>query len=210
MKIKNILGKVVPILKAIKDLLIIGLVLFMAYMLFAPDTWPKPFYLDSYTPAPASGSDQNQAENPVTSNQTVTQPHVTPTADGRLLAPLEIEAGQGITIDTGSKIINLVDPTGRKYLRVGISLEFAPTDLRYYSMDATEKAAFVTAFNEDFAKKAPIINDVIIGTISNKTFEEVYTAEGKNSLKKEIIETLNTKIPEFRVIFVYFTEFVLQ
>jgi hypothetical protein len=38
----------------------------------------------------------------------------------------EIIPGEGIMLNMSTKIINLVDPTGRKYIRVTIVAEFAP------------------------------------------------------------------------------------
>jgi len=113
-------------------------------------------------------------------------------------------------VDTGTKIVNLIDPSGRKYLRVGIVLEFAPTDLRYYTMEVEEKTAFITTFNEEVNARLPIMNDVIITLLANQSFESVYTAEGKENLRKSLMDTINTQLPEYRVIFVYFTEFVVQ
>ncbi len=125
-------------------------------------------------------------------------------------ALLEIRPGQGLMFDTGSKIVNLIDPTGRKYLRIGIVLEFAPTDLAYYTMPAEQKTLFEEEFSKEITLKQPIINDAIITLVSSKSFDSVYTAEGKEQLRKEILEKINQQIPEQRVIYVYFTEFVVQ
>ena len=113
-------------------------------------------------------------------------------------------------VDTGTKIINLVDQTGRKYLRVGVVLEFAPPDPAYFSMVEEEKAAYLTTFNENMELKLPVINDIIITLLSSQTFESVYTAEGKEMLRQKIQEQINKQLPEYNVIFVYFTEFVVQ
>ncbi len=127
-----------------------------------------------------------------------------------LTAQLEMKPGEGIMLDTGSKIVNLLDPTGRKYLRVGIVLEFAPNDLKYFTMTEEEKTLFLEEFNKELNVKLPVINDVIITLLSNQTFEAVYTAEGKETLRKQIMDTINSKLPENKIIFVYFTEFVVQ
>lgn len=113
-------------------------------------------------------------------------------------------------LDTGTKIINLVDQTGRKYLRAGVVLEFYPPDAGYFSMVEEEKSAYEKAFNEEMALKLPVINDIIITLLSSQTFESVYTAEGKEMLRKKIQEQVNNQLPEYQVIFVYFTEFVVQ
>ena len=125
-------------------------------------------------------------------------------------AIVEIRPGEGIMFDSGSKIVNLIDPTGRKYLRLGVVLEFAPTDLAYYTMAEEEKTLFEEEFNKEVSIKGPIINDAIITLVSSKSFDSVYTAEGKEELRAEILEKINEQIHELRVIYVYFTEFVVQ
>jgi flagellar basal body-associated protein FliL len=189
-----------------------GITLFMAYIMFAPDSLPKPFYLNYADDTLAA---EGEATPPAEAPPATTGGHTSAEVAGSegsmpISASLEIRPGEGIMIDTGTKIVNLIDPTGRKYLRVGIVLEFAPTDLRFYTMPHEEKVAFVTTFEEEMNAKMPIINDVIITLLSNQTFEGVYTASGKEELRTTLLNTINTQIPEQRVIFVYFTEFVVQ
>jgi flagellar FliL protein len=113
-------------------------------------------------------------------------------------------------IDTGTKIVNLVDPSGRKYLRSTIVLEFAPKDLRYYTMSEEERLAFLETFKADVDTRLPVINDVVISLLGSQSFESVYTAQGKEDLRKAIMDRLNGMLTEYRVIYVYFTEFVVQ
>jgi flagellar basal body-associated protein FliL len=198
---------------------LLGINLAVAYIMFAPDAWPKPFYLTYQFPAQTAAEEAAAAENTEhTSDEPVA--HAAAPEEGSEssstgeetapVVPLEIRAGQGLMVDTGTKIVNLVDPTGRRYLRAGIVLEFAPTDLRYYTMVAEEKTLFVEEFNTEITALLPIMNDVIITALSTQTFETVYTADGKELLRSQIMDTINAKFPEQRVIFVYFTEFVVQ
>ncbi len=205
---KKISQNLSRILLILVGLSIVGINLAFGYIMFAPDSWPKPFYLLYQDPAAAAS-----APNGTNPQQPSTQPTPTPailSTESAPAAPVEIRAGQGLMVDTGTKIINLVDQTGRKYLRVSIVLEYAPTDLKYYTMQAEEKTAFLQSFKDEITTIMPVINDTIITLLSSKTFESVYTADGKEKLRQEIMNTLNTQLPEHRVIFVYFTEFVLQ
>ncbi len=207
---------------------VFGLNLAMAYIMFAPDSWPKPFYLAYQFPtesATEAGS-ATEARSATETGETTATGHNTNVAKAAAAegneagynaptqpapaALLEIRAGQGLMIDTGAKIVNLAEASGRRYIRVNIILEFAPTDLEYYTMAAEEKAAYVTAFTEDVNARLPAINDTIITLLSSKTFEDVYTAEGKENVRQEIMNQINSRLPEYRVIFVYFTEFVVQ
>jgi flagellar basal body-associated protein FliL len=202
---KNILKLLPKILMILGGVIIVGVNFAIGYIMFAPDNLPKPFYLMyATTPggSPGAGAPVEGSQDPSVAQAAEAPPVVEPT-------PV-LERGQGFMVDTGTKIINLVDQTGRKYLRAGVVLEFAPKDAKYFSMTAEEKAAYETAFNEEMAIKLPVINDIIITLLSSQTFESVYTAEGKEALRLKILEQVNKQLPENKVIFVYFTEFVVQ
>ncbi len=182
--------------------LALGITFFMAYIMLAPDEWPKPFRLVYIIPTPAPETVAHAAE-PETEG--VILPTEPPPA-----AEVEIRAGQGLMVDTGTKIVNLSEPSGRRYIKVNIVLEFAPTDLEYYTMPQEEKDVYLTAFFEEINAKQPVMNDLLITLLSSQTFESVYTADGKEMLRQQITDLINTRLPEYRVIFVYFTEFVVQ
>jgi flagellar basal body-associated protein FliL len=163
----------------------------IAYIIFAPDTLPKPFYLLYAVPSQLTPTSEATAEH---GSETVA----------------EVLPGQGLMVDTGSKIVNLVDPSGRKYLRVGVVLEFAPTDPAYKDLPEEERTAYINAFNAEMEGKLPVINDILITLFASQTFDKVYTAEGKEMLRTQIKELVNQQLPEYHVIAVYFTEFVVQ
>ncbi len=172
-KVLSLLGKIGRIAGYV---LVIAITLAMAYIMFAPDQWPKPFYLVYKFPDPPVAS--ASSSNTDAAKGGASQPEVQTPAPP---AMLEIKPGQGIMIDTGSKIVNLVDPTGRRYLRVGIVLEFAPTDLKYYTMSEEERTAFLATFNEEVNLKLPVINDVIITMLASQTFELGIHSRGQGS-----------------------------
>lgn len=164
----------------------------VAYIIFAPDNFPKPFYLSYLVPTPEEVA---AAEAP---------------AEPTPLPVLDVKQGEGVMVDTGAKIINLVDSTGHKYIRASIVLEFAPTSEAYNSTNEEEKAAFMAEFNNEMNARIPIINDIIITLLSTKSYEDLYTAEGKELVRKQIMDEINLRMPEHHVIAVYFTEFVIE
>jgi|WetSurMetagenome_2_1015567.scaffolds.fasta_scaffold205921_2 flagellar basal body-associated protein FliL len=196
-KISKILNLVLKILLIVLIGVTTLLSLTMAYIMFAPDSFPKPFYLN-YSYPNGGSSTPNEV--------VVVVPTPTPT----------LEPGKGIMYNTGSKIINLNEPNGRRYIKVSITLEFEP------HVAAVEKPATgggegaaptvdpSTAFQTEISAKAPIIDDIIISLISQKKFDELYTADGKEKLRKEIMDQLNSSLPEYRIMSVYFTEFVVE
>ncbi len=216
------------VLAAILVLMMVCINLWIAYIMFAPDTMPKPFYL-SYQTEPGQANQpaaQSNAQQPAEKSNT-TAPVQAPIPKAPSV-PLEIKAGQGIMFDTGTKIVNLADPSGRRYIKTNIILEYAPNDITYFLENKDQTAAadgaqqpkaeagaapvmtYADRFKQELEPKRPLIDDTIITLLSSKNFDQVYSAGGKEELRKEIMAMLNSRMPEYRIIFVYFTEFTVQ
>ncbi len=194
---KSILPKILQIFALVLMALFSLAGLAAAYIVFAPDNLPKPFYLSYIYPTPqvaAEGTPGSEVPAEITSPE----------------SNHEYVAGEGIMIDTGTKIINLSDPSGRKYIRITIVIELAPHDTAYFEMPTEEKITYVTEFTTEVNNKLPVIEDAIITQISTKTFDELYTAQGKENLRVELSNLIMQRMPEYHVLSVYFTEFVVE
>jgi flagellar basal body-associated protein FliL len=175
----------------------------VAYTLFAPDTMPKPFHMPT-SAVVVSGEGSGES---VPSMASTAEPTEEPT-----------QPGSGVMIDTGTKIINLAEPNGNKYIRIDVVLEFAqPPELTSEAKAAPKEGegetAVVTAAQEltnQINARLPLINDTVITLLSSKSFEELYTATGKEALRGELMQKLQALIPEYQLIGVYFTEFVVE
>ena len=55
-----------------------------------------------------------------------------------------------------------------------------------------------------------LVRDIIVSTLSSKTYEEVSTQKGKNRLKDEIVDRLNEVLADGHIKNIYFTDFVVQ
>ena len=66
-------------------------------------------------------------------------------------------------------IVNLLSESGSRYLKTKVDLELSAETL-----------------TPEIDKKKPLIRDIIVSTLSSKTYEEVSTQKGKNRLKDEI------------------------
>jgi flagellar basal body-associated protein FliL len=188
LKILNVITQIILILTAIISLL-------TAYVIFAPDDLPKPFRLVYDT---TSGT-------PTTAIGAIVVVTPTPTPEPHQYLP-----GEGIMIDMSTKIINLVDPGGRKYIRLTIVVEFAPDNPEYMTLPEEEKTAYLTTFKDKLTSRLPIMDDTVITLLSTKTYEDLYTAEGKEKLRAEIMDILTKKLTDLHIISIYFTEFVVQ
>lgn len=188
LKVLNVITQVILMIAAIISLL-------TAYVVFAPDDLPKPFRLvyDTTNTIPVAAFGAVVAVTP------------TPTPEPKTYLP-----GEGIMIDLSTKIINLVDPGGRKYIRLTIVVEFAPDNPEYETLPAEEKTAYLTEFEAKLNTRLPIMDDTVITLLSTKTYEDLYTADGKEKLRKEIMDILSQKLPDLKILSIYFTEFVVQ
>ncbi|MBL8055356.1 MAG: flagellar basal body-associated FliL family protein [Anaerolineales bacterium] len=184
----------------------------MGYIMFAPDDLPKPFYLSyagdvAVVSAAASTSHTTEGEAVATEGPEIIKIY---------------KPGQGVMVETGTKIVNLADPGGRRYLKATITIEVAPPET---TAPATEAAAaegshgstaaatedpVMAEFTDKMNQRLPIINDILTTLLSGQTFESIYTVEGKEALRQDILVQLNERMPDLQVISVYFTEFVVQ
>lgn len=89
-------------------------------------------------------------------------------------------------------IVNLSDPAGKRYLKLGMEVEV--------NADVSQ------SLNAQSAK----VRDAVIMLLAGKTFADVSSAEGKVLLKAEVAGRLNQILGGQYVVRVYFTEFVVQ
>ena len=90
-------------------------------------------------------------------------------------------------------IVNLADEGGGRYLRTTMKLELADD----------QSLNFVQ-------ERLPLIRDSILMTLPTKKYEDISTAEGKKTLRDELIAKLNVIMVPGSVSNIYFTEFVVQ
>jgi flagellar FliL protein len=211
------MAKIMPILTIVTRVLL-GLVLVsalvlnlgMAYIMFMPDSLPKPFYLLYSNAAGGSPTVVQQAPTGESLEPGVAESNAEIPVEEEPVAPVP---GEGIMLNTGTKIVNLADTTKSRYIRVTIVMEFAMPEVTEEAATAAEGEEEVTAedaFTEELNKVLPLIDDTIITTLSTKAFEDLYTADGKETLRTEIMDQVIAKLPHYELIAVYFTEFVVE
>ena len=89
--------------------------------------------------------------------------------------------------------LNLLSDNGSRYVKCTIQLE-QNTELLTPELD----------------KKVAIIRDIIIRTLTAKTFEEISTAKGKERLKDELVGKINEVLTDGFIKNIYFTDFVVS
>ena len=105
--------------------------------------------------------------------------------------PAEQLEGQIVALPTF--LVNLADPLGRRYLKLGVEVEVR---------DADAQAALT--------KYEAKIKDTLLLLLSSKTYEGLSTMQAKVELKQEIADRLNQIIGNGGVLRVYITEMVIQ
>ena len=99
----------------------------------------------------------------------------------------------GILYPLDTFTVNLKSDSGRRYLKVTMSLELVGEELSL-ELDA----------------KTPVLRDRIIRILSSKTLEEITSKKGKSKISSQIMDTLNSMIADGEIKGIYFTEFVIQ
>ena len=59
-------------------------------------------------------------------------------------------------------------------------------------------------------QKKPLLRDIIIRTLSSKTYEDISTQKGKEHLKDELVTRINEALRDGYIKNVYFTDFIIQ
>ena len=90
-------------------------------------------------------------------------------------------------------IVNLAKSGGNRFLKVAISLEMSSPEVRLELKNNVQK-----------------VTDSILLLLSTKIFKEVYSVQGKFTLKGEIATRANQFLTKGQVKGAYFTEFIIQ
>lgn len=99
----------------------------------------------------------------------------------------------GILYPLDTFTVNLKSDSGRRYLKVTMSLELEGKELSI-----------------ELDNKSPVIRDRVIRILTSKSLEEISSKKGKQKVSEQIMDTLNAMISDGRVKGIYFTEFVVQ
>ena len=90
-------------------------------------------------------------------------------------------------------IVNLAKSEGNRFLKVTVSLEMSASEVRL-----------------ELEKNIQKITDSILLLLSSKLFKDVYSVQGKFTLKDEITARTNQFLTVGHVKGAYFTEFIIQ
>ncbi len=98
-----------------------------------------------------------------------------------------------------SFVVNLTGPEESGYVRVGIDLGLA-----------TAAASAGEGEKDKGSGNTAIVRDSILTVLGKAKAADLLTPEGKEQLKKDIVTSLDERVPDLEVHEVYFTEFIVQ
>jgi flagellar FliL protein len=134
---------------------------------------------------------------------------VGPAAEARAAAE---KAKPPVTVmyPTKERVVNLTDKASSRYLKVALTLEFID-----HKVKDPPKGEAIKLQQEEFAKDlaghTAVIDDALVTTLSSKSSADLLKADGKESLKNELIDRVNHALhDEEKVVNVYFTSFIIQ
>jgi flagellar FliL protein len=117
--------------------------------------------------------------------------------------PVEVEKGAaeeigedvnlGVMFPLAPFILNLAGSEGKRFLKVTISLELSTPEVHAELKENIQK-----------------VTDSILVLLSSKSFEDVYSVQGKFKLKDEVTTRVNRFLVVGHVKDAYFTEFIIQ
>jgi len=90
-------------------------------------------------------------------------------------------------------IVNLYNEGSSRYLKTTLNFELSVAEL-----------------SAEMDTKKPLIRDIVIKTLSAKTYEEISTIKGKESLKDELASKVNQVLTDGQINNLFFTDFVIQ
>ena len=99
------------------------------------------------------------------------------------------EVGKVIPLETF--IVNLAGSKGRKVLKVNMELEIKGQEVI-----------------QEIENRKAQIRDFIIIILSSKSYDEVSAKEGKDALRNEIKDNINSFLSKGKIVNVYFTELI--
>lgn len=109
-------------------------------------------------------------------------------------AKQEPSAAVAATLPLETFVVNLAG-TERAYLRVTITLGLAHPMVK-------EK--------QETGLPVPLVRDTILTVLSTAQPDQLLQTEGKSQLKAQLLQALQTRLPELGVKDIYFTEFLVQ
>lgn len=101
------------------------------------------------------------------------------------------ETVTGFSVPLDYFLVNLAEDQGQKLFKVEMEFDVDSTDVQ-----------------EEINKRMPQVRDIIIILLSSKNYSQISTPKGKENLKEEIRDTVNSFLTKGKINKVLFTQFI--
>ena len=116
------------------------------------------------------------------------------------------QAGPMQTIPLDAMVVNLADPGGHAYLRLGLALAIEGSATPSASAEGSGAKAMASLPRE---QEIPI-RDTVLAVLGQQTSPELLEPGGRERLKQVLLAALAAQHPELRVHGLYFSELLVQ
>ena len=105
----------------------------------------------------------------------------------------DLESLEGVLVPLPVFLVNLADPLGRRYLKLGMEVEVRDSKVQ-----------------ENLSKHEARVKDSLLLYLSSQTHDSLATMDAKLQLKQEVADRLTQILGKGSVLRVYITEMVIQ
>ncbi|MEM7645498.1 MAG: flagellar basal body-associated protein FliL [Pseudomonadota bacterium] len=125
--------------------------------------------------------------------QALERPSMEPLIEGAMEDQREggVDAAGGYPVPLDYFLVNLAEDQGQKLFKVQMEFDVDSVDVQ-----------------EEINKRMPQVRDIIIILLSSKTYNQISTPKGKENLKEEIRDTVNSFLTKGKINKVLFTTFI--
>jgi flagellar protein FliL len=134
-----------------------------------------------------------------------------PAAAAEKKAEVKVEEKPKEIILIENLIVNPAGTNGTRYLSTSIGLEVEKEAAPEGGKSEGEGEGEGNGAEGGRMKQlTPVIRDILIAILSSRTLEELSSIEGKETVRKEILEKVQIALGEIKLSKVYFVDYVLQ
>lgn len=122
------------------------------------------------------------------------------------------------TLEIKNRVINLSAKNGYQYAKMSLNVIFADPKGDYGKAKGPALKTLEDTFAADNTAALAAFNDVVTTDVSQKTPQELSSANGKEALRQQLIKDFNARLappakpgdPQAKVLWVEFVDFVMQ
>ncbi|MBV9120935.1 MAG: flagellar basal body-associated FliL family protein [Chloroflexi bacterium] len=115
------------------------------------------------------------------------------------------------TLQIPNRVINLNGQSGYKYAKMSLNVQFQDATGEYGKAKGDALKKLQDTFAADNVSTISAFNDVVTTDVSQKTAQDLASADGKEALRQQLLKDFNSRLAGGpQVLYVEFVDFVMQ